>query len=287
MIYEEQILSKVGYNKYSLFFNSMFFENDYWEFFYNNTYKRAKKIAIIGLLTYILIALADFYNSQSFVICSWACFFTVIKLLLASIIFLTILRITRKQPKPFLYEIFVGLSVVLLNLSNLLWDTFYHPPSKAATYYGLILFFIFTFTLVNIRFYWAFISSVIMYICFTLIQIITGCSDQGASMVNILAFLGFTLSALAGYQNELVRRKEFLLIKELYFDKEKAYTLNEYLEHEVQEHRRKLLDTNQALIEALEQVESSTKHIWKATTRSGLNAIPASWTRVAPASTVA
>lgn len=145
-----------------------------------------------------------------------------------------------------------GLGVLLFYF--LMRDTaiiFYH--------YGLILVFMYIFTLIKLRFYWSFSLSLTILLLYELLTVTQYRYDSQLVFVNIFIITGFFVSAIAGYYNELMMRNEFLLKEEVSRQKEMLDEVNISLEEEVQKRTIELLKANKALSKAKLKAEGSER----------------------------
>lgn len=126
-------------------------------------------------------------------------------------------------------------------------------------HYGLILVFMYIFTLIKLRFCWSAWISLAILLLYELVIIILYPFNAQLLFVNIFVVTGFFVSAIAGYYNELMMRNEFILKEEISTQKEMLDEVNISLEEEVQKRTLELLKANKALSKEKLKAESSER----------------------------
>jgi signal transduction histidine kinase len=133
-------------------------------------------------------------------------------------------------------------------------------PAGYSYYAGLILVFIYGYTFVKLRFFWASVTGWMIVFAYEIAAIWLSSTPIETLVNNNFFFLsGNILGMIACYSIEYYLRRDFMQALLLEGEKKKVTEINEQLEHRVQERTAQLAQTNEELKQEIVERKRSEK----------------------------
>jgi signal transduction histidine kinase/ActR/RegA family two-component response regulator len=198
---------------------------------------------VAGLSLYLLFAILDALAIPAMKHITWLIRFVYVAPLILTVFFLTWRTRWHSRLQPLLASTFIGSGTGIVVMIAII-------PSPMNVYYyvGLILVFIFGYTLISLRFVWGAFSGLLISILYGL-----AAWQVGIPRLEMLSISFFLLGAnlggmLACYNIEYTSRRNFFLLHNLEAERQKTEQLNNRLEQRVLERTEKLEVANQQLV---------------------------------------
>jgi signal transduction histidine kinase len=157
------------------------------------------------------------------------------------------------QPAIALAVLIAGLGII----SMILIAPF---PASYSYYAGLILVFIYGYTFVKLRFFWASVTGWMIVIAYEFAAIWLSSTPIPTLVNNNFFFLsGNILGMIACFSIEYYLRRDFMQAHLLEAEKKKVSNINQQLETRVQERTAQLLNTNQELKQEIAERKRAEK----------------------------
>lgn len=252
-----KILNNVGYNKLSLFFDNKELEGRFRIVNIAQTKKQMRSGLVIGFFVLTLFSLLEMsteFNNGTYSfnflysLCSY----------LAILPFMVVPFVSSYNNKLDKYAELMVVAILFFqalstNFSHYLYDSSFFSPA----HHGIIIILIYAFFVLRIRFFYTLILCLLLYVEYLVVVFLKDYSVDMSLMGVISITVVFVLCILAGYYNELLIRKEFLLIDKINKENSEKDIHNMTLENEVKRRTADLLVANQALKKAMQKAESS------------------------------
>jgi len=224
-----------------------FLEKSYLDYYNKNTLRKAQLSIAIAIVFYGLFSFLDLVYLPKF-----ASTFIFIRWGLVIPFFLFVLFLTTKESfNRYLQSILFF--VVLVAGGGILAMIFIGGVEVNSAYYaGMILVFIFTFTLIGIKFTWAFYSTWLLVLVYEVVSLYMGLPFKLFLSNNFFFISSLIFSMIAGYAIEYYRRSMFYSNHLLTLEKNKVSLDNFELEKRVKERTKEL-------VKAKEEAENADK----------------------------
>ena len=256
MVFDNKILQKTGYNRISLFFNAPHIEAEFKIYHQNQTKSQLRIGLVIGFILISIFSLIEIVHESTDLN---SCVFNYMLYSYVTIIPLIVIIFVASYHNSFLKfgEILIALTLLLegtsTNISHYIIDKGFYIAAN----YGIIIFLIFSFFMLRIRFLFVSIVCTIISIEYVLVIFLKNYEANYFFAGFLSVSISLLLLLIAGYYTELLIRREYLLIEKINKDNEVKEKLNESLEKEVKRRTVDLVLTNQALKKAMQKAESS------------------------------
>ncbi|RLC29033.1 MAG: hypothetical protein DRH32_08030 [Deltaproteobacteria bacterium] len=197
---------------------------------------------IIALVTWSSIGFLDRYIDYNSYLKLWAIRYGIgVPIFIAGIL-LSYTDFLKKN-----MQAIVSLCVFLAGIAVIAMIYLAHSPLRDTYYVGLILVFIFAYTLLRLKFLWASLVCWLIVAAYETTAFVIGTPSK-ILLINSFFFINANIIGMfACYFFELSHRKNFFLTMQLEAEKEKVKAANEELESNVKERTRQLLKINEDL----------------------------------------
>jgi signal transduction histidine kinase/CheY-like chemotaxis protein len=135
------------------------------------------------------------------------------------------------------------------------------PPANYSYYAGLILIFMFGYTLIRTRFLWATFAGWVIVIFYEFSAVNAGTPKHIFINNNFFFISANLIGMFACYSMEFYARRDFYLARLLNDEKEKVKDINLELEQRVQKRTAQLKKTNEDLIREMEERKNAEKKL--------------------------
>ena len=154
----------------------------------------------------------------------------------------------------------IALAVLIAGLGIIAMILIAPFPASYSYYAGLILVFIYGYTFVKLRFFWASVSGWMIVIAYEFAAIWISSTPIPTLVNNNFFFLsGNVLGMIACYSIEYYLRRDFMQARLLEAEKKKVTAINLELENRVQERTAQLEEANQELKQEIVERKGSEK----------------------------
>ncbi len=235
---------------------------DYEESFYNfyliNSLTQLRYAIILGVVCWSLFAFLDFYLDPQNIWSLWAIRFGIVApIMIAGLVF-SYLKTFNRMMQPL-----IAITILSVGCAVIAMIPVVSTPLKHTYYAGLIIVFLFAYTLLRFRFMWATISCWTLVIIYEIVAIAID-TPFDILLVNNFFFITANISGmLACYEFELSSRKNFFYIKMIESEQEKVSAANRELERKVQERTKQLIKINEDLNLTISEHKRSQENLKK------------------------
>ncbi|MFO8048192.1 MAG: PAS domain S-box protein [Desulfosudaceae bacterium] len=143
---------------------------------------------------------------------------------------------------------FISLAILITGASVIIMITVSETPMKHTYYAGLILIFMFAYTILRMRFIWATITCWMLVLAYEIAAAYFIDTPRDILLSNSFFFIGANLLGMtACYFIELSSRRDFFLATQLSNEKTKVAQANQELEKNIRERTKQLIKINEDL----------------------------------------
>ena len=235
---------------------------DYEESFYNfyliNSLTQLRYAIVLGVICWSLFAVLDIYLDPDNVVVLWAIRFGIIVPMMVGGIISSYLKAFNRMMQPL-----IAFAILSIGCAVIAMIPVVSTPLRHTYYAGLIIVFLFAYTLLRFRFVWASLSCWALVVLYEIVAISI---DTPANILlsNNFFFITANISGMfACYVFELSARKNFFYIKMIEVEQEKVKAANRELERKVQERTKQLIKINEDLNLTISEHKRSQENLKK------------------------
>lgn len=141
----------------------------------------------------------------------------------------------------------IAMAILIIGGSVIAMITVADAPLRHTYYAGLILIFMFAYTMIRMRFVWASVTCWLLVIAYEVVAV-TIETPRAVLLSNSFFFIGANFFGMtACYLIELASRRDFFLVTQLKTERQKVAQANEELEANIRERTKQLIKINEDL----------------------------------------
>ncbi|UCH63503.1 MAG: PAS domain S-box protein [Fidelibacterota bacterium] len=233
-------------------------EKTYQQANYKQSLPLIRKALLIGIAFYSVFGILDYWIFPEVKHTLWIIRYAII---VPYAVFIYLISFSIKFAKY--YNILTASAILLAGLGIIAMILIAPSPTNSLYYAGLILIFIYGYTLLKIRFIWASTTGWLIVLAYEIAAIWLGETPLTILLSNNFFFLGGNIIGMfASYSIESYSRQDFIKAYLLENEKKKVDTLNRDLENSVEKRTEQLMHANEELIqEMMERREAEEKYL--------------------------
>ena len=218
------------------------YEQSFYAYYLIKSLKQLRYAIVLGILSWSLFAILDVYLDPENVKTLWVIRFGVIIPMMIGGMIVSYFKLFKKLMQPL-----IAASIISVGCAVIAMIPVASTPLRHTYYAGLIIVFLFAYTLLRFRFLWA---TVCCWSLIVLYEIVAISIDTPSTILlsNNFFFITANITGMfACYIIELSARKDFFFVKMIEAEQEKVKAANRDLEDKVQERTKQLIKINEDL----------------------------------------
>ena len=245
---------KIKLNWFPLSFSGNF-ETVFQEYYFRDSLQHVRVALIVGMIFYSVFGLLDARLVPDAKYKLWFVRYVIFLPTIIGTLCVTYSKYFRKY-----MQLIIALSVLIAGLAIISMILIAPYPASYSYYAGLILVFIYGYTFVKLRFFWASATGWLIVIAYEIAATWLSSTPIPTLINNNFFFLsGNVLGMIACYSIEYYLRRNFLQSRLLEAEKKKVSEINHELEHRVRERTIQLVEANRELKQEINERKLSEK----------------------------
>jgi len=254
------INGKMTVNPLTLNFTGDFadYEKAFHDFYLSKSVKPLRYAILLGIIGWSLFGFLDMYIDPQRVGILWAIRFGIIVPILIVGLVVSYFKIFSKW-----MQALIAFSIVSIGCAVIAMIPMASTPLKHNYYAGLILVFLFAYTVLRFRFMWATISCWTLVIVYEIVAISIRTPPEILFSNSLFFITANVVGMFACYFIELSARRDFYSVKRIEAEQEKVRAANRELEERVQERTKQLIKINEDLNLTISEHRRSQENLKK------------------------
>lgn len=234
------------------------YETSFHNYYLINSLTQLRFAIILGIICWSLFAILDLYLDPENIITLWSIRFGFIVPLMIGGIISSYLKAFNK-----LMQLLIAIAILSIGSAVIAMIPAVSTPLKHTYYAGLILVFLFAYTLLRFRFVWATLSCWTLVVVYEIVALMIN-TPLDILLANNFFFITANICGMfACYVFELSARRNFFYIKMIEVEQQKVTSANKELEKKVQERTKQLIKINEDLNLTISEHKRSQENLKK------------------------
>ncbi|MEW6078871.1 MAG: HD domain-containing phosphohydrolase [Thermodesulfobacteriota bacterium] len=234
------------------------YENSFYNYYLSRSLKQLRYAILLGIISWSLFAVLDLFLDPDNVRKLWAIRFGIIVPVMLGGMVVSFSRMFRRM-----MQLMIALSIFAIGCAVIAMIPVASNPLRHTYYAGLIIVFLFAYTLLRFRFIWATICCWSLVLIYEVVAIIIDTPPPVLFSNNFFFITANITGMFACYIIELSARKDFFYVKMIEAEQEKVKAANRELEENVQERTRQLIKINEDLNLTISEHKRSQENLKK------------------------
>jgi HD-GYP domain-containing protein (c-di-GMP phosphodiesterase class II) len=228
--------------------------------YYTSSLPHIRMMMILGAMLYAAFGVLDVLLMPQQVVALWIIRFIVIGPVLVGVLAISFLPIFEKYIQPILALVYFLAGAGIIGMIVVA------PPPVSYSYYaGLMLVFMWGYTLIRLFFTWASVAGWLQVIFYETVTVGLNPTPLDVFLGNNFFFISANLvGMMACYAIEFYARRDFLMNQQVEEEREKVSRINEELEDRVKQRTEDYKNLNQALLQEVAGHEQAKEKLQEA-----------------------
>jgi HD-GYP domain-containing protein (c-di-GMP phosphodiesterase class II) len=228
--------------------------------YYKTSLAHVRILLIMGALIYIAFGALDALLMPEQMLTAWVVRLIVIGPGLVSVLLITYSRLFEKYMQPIL-----AFAYILAGVGIIVMIVVAPPPVSYSYYAGLMLVFMWGYSLIRLFFLWASFAGWLQVLFYEIAALWINPTPFDVFISNNFFFIGANLvGMMACYLIEFYARRDYFLKQQLEIEREKVSKINEELEERVKQRTEDYRVVNLALQDEIKGHESAKEELQRA-----------------------